>query len=447
MRRKNVLVCLAVLAVLIAPAISAPAISAQESNTLKASYGIFGTDVDDYMDVNNWKGVSESFDKGFGFVGGGRDAAAAPNAGGFQGGYATKLGGLYLGLFLDGQVWKGQGTDVFDDENKRQDTTDTGRLFVDGYYGVLLGGGFGGAKLFVDFDNTSHNYDFTDATTSTVINYSGNLTIGAAYGMITEGGLKPEVGVSYNIALNDYSDTDGDIVDIPTAADILNVYFTSNIPLKDENAWAGAKYKLDLGLHRPERDDPNDTKTTYLPTEWGNTLSGWYGKSWDIGERISVGFEFDLDLGVQLAQEVKTVGDADPAYGPMNTAFYIAPQAEVAVKYNFAKKPFSLIVGMQYAAHTVSDPYTDDVFWRVTRAEGRDSDNKSTGAIVTYDFNPLDIQFSLGGSWNPVPQFSVDATVRRLWFLNTPNSEFNFTGNAGITNVPLNFNLLFTLKI
>jgi hypothetical protein len=422
---------------------------AQQSNTNKASYGIFGTDVDDYMDPNNWEGVNESFTKGFGFIGGGRDAAAAPNAGGFQGGYATKLGSLYLGLFLDGQVWKGKGTDLFDDDNKRQDPGETDKLFFDSYYSALLGTGIGGFKLFVDFDNTNHNYDYNEENKTKITNYSGNLIIGAAYGLNMASGLKPEVGVSYNIELNDSSDIDGKKQISTNGPDYFSLYLTSNIPLKDENTWAGAKYKLDLGFQRGIKDEVADTKTTYPGMDWGNTLSGWFGKSWDIGERLSVGFEIDLDLGLRHQHTVTKTDDNDKDYSssPANTYFYVSPQAEVAVKYNFAKKPFSLIAGMEYAANNIDNPYTGNVFWRVTREEGRDTDNKSTGAMVTYDFNPLDIAFSLGGTWTPVPQFTVDATVSQLWFLGTPDSEFNFGGDAGIDNVPLSFNLLFTLKI
>jgi len=68
-----------------------------ESNTFRATAGLFGTDVDDSMSVTDYSNVD--FDKWFGFAGYSRDTAAPLSLG-----FATKLGSLYLGTWYSGNV-------------------------------------------------------------------------------------------------------------------------------------------------------------------------------------------------------------------------------------------------------------------------------------------------------------------------------------------------------
>jgi len=70
-------------------------LGAQTSNQSEATAGVFGTDVDNYMNVNYYDEVN--FNKWFGFVGGN-------TSGIFNLGYATKLKDIYLGGFYTGNV-------------------------------------------------------------------------------------------------------------------------------------------------------------------------------------------------------------------------------------------------------------------------------------------------------------------------------------------------------
>jgi len=84
-------------------------LGAQESNQSTATAGVFGTDVDSYMSVNDYGDVE--FDKWFGFLGG-------DNSGIVSLGYATKFGNIYLGGFYTGNIFR-SGTN----ETKRLSTT------------------------------------------------------------------------------------------------------------------------------------------------------------------------------------------------------------------------------------------------------------------------------------------------------------------------------------
>jgi hypothetical protein len=72
-------------------------LSAQTSNQNQATVGVFGTDVDSFMDVNYYGDVN--FGKWFGYLGG-------ETSGIFNLGYATKLGGIYLGTYYSGNIFK-----------------------------------------------------------------------------------------------------------------------------------------------------------------------------------------------------------------------------------------------------------------------------------------------------------------------------------------------------
>jgi len=84
-------------------------LGAQSSNQVKATAGVFKTDVDNYMSVKSWDKVK--FDKWFGFLGGSNDGTVNL-------GYATNLGEIYLGGFYTGNIFSSSTI-----ETKKQTTT------------------------------------------------------------------------------------------------------------------------------------------------------------------------------------------------------------------------------------------------------------------------------------------------------------------------------------
>jgi hypothetical protein len=90
------LICAAFFAVL-----GAVPLAAQESKTSQASAGLFTTDVDDFLDVHDWDAVLAEKSL-FGFAG----YNGAPELG-----LAAKLGGLYLGIYYNGSLWKDSSTE------------------------------------------------------------------------------------------------------------------------------------------------------------------------------------------------------------------------------------------------------------------------------------------------------------------------------------------------
>jgi len=205
-------------------------LGAQESNQSGATAGVFGTDVDSFMDVNSYGDVE--FNKWFGFLGG-------DNSGIVSLGYATKFGNIYLGGFYTGNIFR-SGTN----ETKRlttswdpilmqlltktdttiytQTTTNTNNNIA-----ALIGVAGMGIKLGFSEDITTYNTPYnvyrnnTNTGTSTVtqnvdgsITYSGNDSINyeeskadlmpyIQWGMkldLGSGTLVPRVGAAINFA-------------------------------------------------------------------------------------------------------------------------------------------------------------------------------------------------------------------------------------------------------
>jgi hypothetical protein len=77
-------------------------LAAQESNTAKATAGLFGTDVDDYMSYHWYSGVE--FDKYFGFTGYNSPEDFGLSWGTVGIGYARRFGGIYLGAYYNGNI-------------------------------------------------------------------------------------------------------------------------------------------------------------------------------------------------------------------------------------------------------------------------------------------------------------------------------------------------------
>ena len=80
-----------------------------ESNTYRATAGLFGNDVDDYMDVHSYGDVLPEGAKWFGFLTGsaltvGESPNTNPATGLLSLGYARQFGGIYVGLWYQGNI-------------------------------------------------------------------------------------------------------------------------------------------------------------------------------------------------------------------------------------------------------------------------------------------------------------------------------------------------------
>ena len=158
-KTRKVIVLIAITALVLALPLSAQIIGTPGSNTSQATSGIFGNDVDDYMSYHFYSDVK--FEKWFGFVGWNSNPSL---------GYATKLGGIYLGAWYNGNIVSipsGTYTETitpdYDDDNqilisstKTISYSSVAMINTNNHLEILLGLGGMGFKVGV-FENLQTN--------------------------------------------------------------------------------------------------------------------------------------------------------------------------------------------------------------------------------------------------------------------------------------------------
>jgi len=204
-----------------------------QSNQSRATAGVFGSYVDDSMDVHwhsaNGEAEDKAFDKWMGFIGyGGR--AANP----IQLGYARRFGGIYLGTWYTGNIAAGTDTtteavtQTFDLDNQLQSNKITTTTYAqhitssNNQIAALIGVGGMGIKVgFWEAMYQSKNPNVSTTVTDDLrgvvthtqyeidqyVNYGGHLMPSLEWGMkigVGDGGLqiRPKVGMSFDIYQN-----------------------------------------------------------------------------------------------------------------------------------------------------------------------------------------------------------------------------------------------------
>jgi hypothetical protein len=204
-------------AVLLVPALSAqtaipqaPGFDGIKSKAAKGTSGLFGSEVDNVQDVNDFGSVE--FTKGFGYLAAGTELTDTGI------GFATKLGGLFLGLTYDGNIWSGSSTSLKTD-GKENDSFPgwtisdiDGRITFDNWFNILVGNeAIGGIKVTFalnDFRTEARVDKYDDpvivpATNDKLVDTDGDILAGLTYGRnfaLGGGTLKPEIslGASFN---------------------------------------------------------------------------------------------------------------------------------------------------------------------------------------------------------------------------------------------------------
>ena len=217
-----------------APGTLATEPAALESNTLKATAGIFTSAVDDSMDVHYYSGDAEAeepaFDKWSLFIGYGGNVAHNP----ISLGYATRFGGIYLGTWYTGNIAQSDGTKTqtitqnFNMANQLQ-TNKIKETEYDGFESlsnnqleVLIGVAGMGFKVGFwesmyqrkNSDNTTTVTEITDTDRVTYEDFidkhedfGGHLMPSLTWGMSLEAGsltIRPKVSAAFDIYQDKY---------------------------------------------------------------------------------------------------------------------------------------------------------------------------------------------------------------------------------------------------
>jgi hypothetical protein len=426
-----------------------------ESNTYKATAGIFGTDVDSFLWYHDYAGVE--FDKWFGFAGytaSGTENAQQTTTGTIYKaalGYARRFGGIYLGAYYNGNIASLSGDVVTETINPTYNATTeqltdvANSTYYSGAYtnstnelDLLIGVAGQGIKLGF-FESlsarehptvTSTDTDYQDGRVqhaSEVVEYTeiaGHLRPVLGWGSVFNLGgfaLKPwvEVGLDiYQDTLIDkrkatYTTYNGDALgqtittniaagrnegyiqpDITAAADVV-------FPKKgNSELTAGLEYNITFKIFDNAYDGSGISGSAKVPVTWvavsPTTRDGVYDKQ-------------DVEAGnITFNDTTGAVNNITPAIG-------LTTDVTDRFKLGFkAKFPITIDTS---SVDSYSDSHT---ITRYTRKDGLDPANDYTttirvhtpaGLVETTEF-ALETDFNVGASYVLVPdRFIVNAGI------------------------------------
>jgi hypothetical protein len=413
------------------------------------SKGVFGGEINDYMNVNKFGGVE--FTKNFGYV-------RAGSNGGLDLGLATRFNnGLYLGFNFDGKLWSGTNTQkkeggkqqdpsipvsqtppYFDFDNWTSDVIE-----FDSKFEFLVGSDvFGGIKLSLDFDelksDTSKNEPTGGGAATETTASDGNVIIGLQWGKnfaVGSGTLMPHISATFDIDTAEYKYDDGtkthfggkEPLDIGIS---LGAAYGFGATSGGNEIWAD--YSINLAAYPDPASDIQDVKTTQTGSRVKNLLGIGSWNGYALNDRWTVAWVATLDLGLDSedtkSKTVTTAGSTDNK-GITTSTFSATPGAAAGIKYNFATKPFTLKAGIGTGI----------------KFEGKKVVNETNTAnkieTDTFTWTALNPTLAIGGVLTPTENFYIDMELRNA--INDPNdptpASDPFTWNLDLTRPEIRF--------
>ncbi|AEF81835.1 TDE2508 family outer membrane beta-barrel protein [Leadbettera azotonutricia] len=389
------------------------------------TWGLFVTDVDNYMSVNDWGKLQ--FEKAFGYFQAGNNYQgpandAADNALGVSGGFSRYIGKTYFGFYFNGNFWDGTaigiendgdrldvppGADPLDPTNPNAGSeSDTGITLNSDIAMLFSAGGAGAFKVQLALLQLHINKDVDDAGNATYNTNDGNFALAVSWGNnfpLSSGAIfKPtaRIGFNWDIGKNQTDNNSGVSIVRPTTDDghhefqlgLGAAYVLA--PRGVETRWWSFGWQLRVFFW----PDPytqtavasgKDITTSYDGSHVINTFNVSYQRTWDFNERWSAGYGIGGDITLENWSATKD---------DSNLSLALSPHATAALIYSFASKPFSLNSGVDLRAWNGS-------FYKLTS-----SDNGASPATVTTtnSFGALNLTLSLGGTLKPTRNFSLD---------------------------------------
>jgi hypothetical protein len=400
------------------------------------SKGVFGGEINDYMNVNKFGGVE--FTKNFGFIrAGSRDPAATITGGsttGLELGLATRLnGGLYLGFNFDGTLWN--GTNEQKKEGGKQVDPTGKAIDFDGAFSFLVGNdAFGGIKLSLDFDKFSSDIDKDEKTNpaqaTEITKSSGIIGIGLGWGKnfaVGSGTLMPHISASFDIDTTETKTvTDKTKIENRQPSYIglsLGAGYGFGATSGGNEVWADYSIKL-AAYPDPISETPDVTKTTQLGSDVKNTLEIGSWNGYALNDRWTVAWVATLGLGLDSkVEKVKTVTPAETKEEKpkTTTVFSVTPGAAAGIKYDFATKPFTLKAGVGSGINFTGTKI-------VQEAESADAKTEDD----TFAWTALAPSLAIGGVLTPTENFYIDMELVSAipnsfqWALDLTRPTINF---------------------
>ena len=436
-------------------------LSAQfRSNTSDATFGLYTTDVDDFLDVNEWQNLE--FDKFF-------SSMRADGSDGIEAGLALKAGSVYLGFGYAGNFWIPPppltGTfssvttefgDNFATVNQRGKKTvnysGNGLQWNSQVFFLLGTASLGGFLLDLNFARAGSNKLDTQAfgpggnvVTSKDSRGLGAIEAGLSWGKNFARGdyvFKPTLGLAYCFDLGkNVSDTGAGTITTTVLNGIddffagtrysanggrvgLIGYMKAHAGLMvdlskstgDGSLWIG--YNMEQHFYDRQTKDDSGYWEDYSPwlTKHGIQieLSAWYNMDRKLSLGWSVGSGFDLVSA--SVSTVQTILTNDNEYSEL--VFEIHPSIAAGVVYKLLPDKFNVNGSLVlFPAGYTYNQFTDNDIPSVIKTSTTAHNIASTAAVT-----------SLGFTWFITDGFAFDACTTTLAI----GSRINFTNFSAL---------------
>ena len=383
---------------------------AQSSKTNVATNELFKTDVDKFMNVNEWSAVNP--EHAFLYFG-------MPAAGSYSLGFAKNMKGTYWGSFFSGQF--GTLSIVDNDDTKTKTTTDG---YTNFNFDNLFG--FNGMGLLVSFDYRSNGSTKTNTDGDKTYTDSRYYKLGATLGFGDKEwkgkNLKPWIGASFAINPGNASKSDNGTTKTDARDWQLDVWGGADVELsKSENLSQNLIAQLTFYTRNPMDKDNHKNKTSEL------AIPLTYKAVITATDKLAFGLKADLNSRLQFGQDAAE-------WDVLN--IYVNPALAAGVTFDTQKKViFNGGVKFAVPAFSYTKPYGGTEKQSRAYWNGLDGSLTYTSGICIKPISNLTIDCS----WNLLQSLFTNTTSQ----LNENTNFWNTVNQVLVHNITFEISYKF----
>lgn len=388
-------------------ALALVAAGAQESKTSASTAGIFGNDVDDYMDVNDWAGVNP--EKLFGFLGVETDMQGE---GAYDIGFAKKFGSAYWGTYFAGDIGDYTAKSTETDDGTTKVTNSAQSDITAWQFDNILGVGALGIKFgFKYFDNDSSTTKPASGASTETKNKAWQISGEAGF---AKDKLTPHFGLAFAYNFDDKAFCERDWTKVSRGSKITTDNKSTNTTINSFKLFGGTGIDLSKNEQTSHVVDLDATLSFAIPGDDKENesvrcfeLLPYYTVKYNASEKLALGAKFGLPLDVGFGDK---------------TIFGFAPKVSGALTYKLKEK-FTVNAGIELGIISfsyISEKNANDK--KESTSQFNSDDGKVTFTTgfnyaftetVNFDFNWNIIAGIFGEDFET--DFNTDKTADGFW--------------------------------